>query len=171
MATKLATILHASTDYQTLLIKSDSQTLVNYQNNKTHIIDSFLAKRKTVSVGKLNLQVQYQLNFIGIIEFLTKFFLGIITLSLLFVFISARLNYKLQFAVFRVISKQISNELAQINDVDFITKEKSKEQLLDIIKLERTSLKQLQEEGVESGDAIAKAYERVEDAIFALKQT
>lgn len=136
MATKLATILHASNDYQTLLIKSDSQTLVNYQNNETHIVDSFLAQRKTVSAGKLNLQVQYQLNFIDIIAFLTNFFVGVIALSLLFVLISARLNYKLQFAILRVISQQISNELAQINDVDFITKEKSNEQLLDIPALE-----------------------------------
>ncbi|PKI16054.1 EAL domain-containing protein [Colwellia sp. 12G3] len=136
MATKLADILTAGTDYQTLIIKSNSQTFVNHQKNQTHPFDSFLAKRKTVSAGKLNLQVQYQLSFIGIIDFLTKFFIGITALSLLFVFISARLNYKLQLTIFRVISKQISNELAQINDADFITKEKSNQQLLDIPALE-----------------------------------
>jgi EAL domain-containing protein (putative c-di-GMP-specific phosphodiesterase class I)/GGDEF domain-containing protein len=132
VATKLAVILHASTDYQTLIIKNNSETFVNYHNNQTHALDDFFAKRKTVSTGKLNLQVQYQLNFMSLIDFLTKFFIGIIALSLLFVFISARLNYKLQFVILRVISKQISNELAQVNDSDFITKEKGNEQRLDI---------------------------------------
>jgi RNase E specificity factor CsrD len=132
VATKFAAILNASADYQILIIKSNSQTFFNYQGNQTHALDSLLANRKAVSVGRLNLQVQYQLNFIDIIDFLTRLFIGIIALSILLVFISARLNYKLQLAIFRVISTQISNELAQINDSDFITKEKSNEQLLDI---------------------------------------
>ena len=138
MTTKLLTILNASADYQSLIIKRDSLILVNYQNNQIHPLDSFLAKRTTVSVGEINLQIQYQLNFTGIINFLTQLFIGVIALSILFIFISARLNYKLQLATFSLISKQISNELAQINDSDFITKEKDKdkEPLLPIPALE-----------------------------------
>lgn len=136
IATKIAAVLTASTTYQILIIKNNSEVLVNYQNNQSNTLNSFLAKRKTVSATELNLQVQYQLNFIGIINFLTQLFIGLIALSLVFVFISARLNYKLQLTIFRVISKQISHELAQINDSDFMTKEKDNEQLLEIPALE-----------------------------------
>ena len=136
IATKLSTILNAKDDYQTLSIKRDSLILFNYQNSYIHPLDSFLAQRKTVSINELNLQVQYQLDFIGIINFLTQLFIGVITLSIIFVFISARLNYKLQLTIFRVISKQISNELAKINNSDFITKEQDEQQLLEIPALE-----------------------------------
>ena len=136
VATKLSTILNAKDDYQTLSIKRDSLILFNYQNSYIHPLDSFLAQRKTVSINELNLQVQYQLDFIGIINFLTQLFIGVITLSIIFVFISARLNYKLQLTIFRVISNQISNELAKINNSDFITKEQDEQQLLEIPALE-----------------------------------
>ena len=136
IATTLSAVLKASDDYQTLIIKRDSLILVNYQNNYIHPLDSFLAQRKTVSVSELNLQVQYQLDFIGIINFLTQLFIGVIALSIIFVFISARLNYKLQLTIFSVISKQIGNELAKINNADFITKEQDNQQLLEIPALE-----------------------------------
>jgi len=136
LTTKLSTILNAKNDYQTLIIKRDSLILFDYQNNYTHPLDSFVGQRKTVSVSELNLQVQYQLNFIDIINLLTQLFIGVIALSILFVFISARLNYKLQLTIFGIISKQISDELAQINNSDFITKTPDSQQLLEIPALE-----------------------------------
>jgi len=136
LTTKLSTILNAKNDYQTLIIKRDSLILFDYQNNYTHPLDSFVGQRKTVSVSELNLQVQYQLNFIDIINLLTQLFIGVIALSILFVFISARLNYKLQLTIFGIISKQISDELAQINNSDFITKTPDNQQLLEIPALE-----------------------------------
>jgi len=136
LANKLAQILKASTDYQTLIIKSNAKTLFTYQNNKTQPLDFVLAKRKSVSAGKLNLQVQYQLNFTALITLLAELFIGVIALATIFVFISAKLNYKLQSVIFGIISKQISNELAQINSSDFITKESGDKQLLEIPALE-----------------------------------
>ena len=136
-ATKLAALLTASTHYQTLIIKSNANTVFDYQNNQPQPLSFLSAEQKTVSAGKLNLQVQYQLDFTDIINFLSQLFFGIIALALVFVFISARLNYKLQSAIFSIISKQISNELAQINDPDFITKESSNEQLLEIPALQQ----------------------------------
>lgn len=136
LTTKLSTILNAKNDYQTLIIKRDSLILFDYQNNYTHPLDSFVGQRKTVSVSELNLQVQYQLNFIDIINLLTQLFIGVIALSILFVFISARLNYKLQLTIFGIISKQINDELAQINNSDFITKTPDNQQLLEIPALE-----------------------------------
>ena len=136
LTAKLSTILNAKDDYQTLIIKRDSLILFDYQNNYIHPLDSFVGQRKTVSVSELNLQVQYQLNFIDIINLLTQLFIGVIALSILFVFISARLNYKLQLTIFAIISKQISDELAQINNSDFITKAQNNQQLLEIPALE-----------------------------------
>ena len=78
------------------------------------------------------MQVQYKLAFTEIINLITQLFIGLIALATIFVLISAQLNYKLQSVIFSIISKQISNELAQINDSDFITSEQSNEQLLEI---------------------------------------
>ena len=136
LTAKLSAILNAKNDYQTLIIKRDSSILFDYQNNYIHPLDSFVGQRKTVSVSELNLQVQYQLNFIDVINLLTQLFIGVIALSILFVFISARLNYKLQLTIFGIISKQISDELAQINNSDFITKAPDNQQLLEIPALE-----------------------------------
>ena len=136
LTAKLSTILNAKNDYQTLIIKRDSSILFDYQNNYIHPLESFVGQRKTVSVSELNLQVQYQLNFIDVINLLTQLFIGVIALSILFVFISARLNYKLQLTIFGIISKQISDELAQINNSDFITKAPDNQQLLEIPALE-----------------------------------
>ena len=132
VATKLAAILTASTDYQTLIIKNNSITLFNFQSSHIPPHDFVLAKRKTVSAGKLNLQVQYKLAFTEIINLITQLFIGLIALATIFVLISAQLNYKLQSVIFSIISKQISNELAQINNSDFITSEQTNEQLLEI---------------------------------------
>jgi diguanylate cyclase (GGDEF)-like protein len=136
LAKKLALILKAGTDYQSLLIKSNANTLFTYQNKIEQPLDFILAKRKSVSAGKLNLQVQYQLSFTDLINLLTELFIGVLVLATSFVFISAKLNYKLQSVIFRIISKQISNELAQINNSDFITKDSSDKQLLEIPALE-----------------------------------
>ncbi|KGJ89988.1 EAL domain-containing protein [Colwellia psychrerythraea] len=136
LVTKLSTILNAQNDYQNLSIKRDSLILFDYQNNYIHPLNSFIEQRKTVSITELDLQVQYQLNFISLIDLLTQLFIGVILLSILFVFISARLNYKLQLTIFSIISKQISNELAQINNSDFITKKQDNQQLLEIPALE-----------------------------------
>ena len=137
VATKLASVLTASQGYQTLIIKSHGKVLFDYMNNQVHLIDSILAKRNSISTETLNLEVQYQLNFIELINFLTQLLLGCSAVTLIFVFISARLNYKLQSVIFRIISKEISNELAQINDPDFITNQNDNAQSIEIPALEQ----------------------------------
>ncbi|TYK64914.1 EAL domain-containing protein [Colwellia echini] len=122
VARQFASVLTTSADYQTLVIKNNSNVLFNYENTELHLIDSFLAQRKTVSAGKLGLQIQYQLSFSEVIHFLTQLFIGVLILTFIFAFIAAKLNYKLQTIIFQVIGKEISNELAQINNGDFITK-------------------------------------------------
>ena len=132
IAAKLAAILKASTPYQTLVINNNATDVFNYKNSHEQPLSFILAKRKTVSATNLNLQVQYQLDFSDIISLLLQLFYGVIALAFIFVLISAKLNYKLQSVIFRIISKEISNELTQINDSDFITKKSSNEQLLEI---------------------------------------
>jgi len=136
LAQKFATMLNASTNYQALIIKNNSKTLFDYQNRQAQPFAAMFSKRKTVSAGALNLQVQYQLDFTPIIQLLTHFFIAISVLAVIFVLISAKLNYKLQSVIFRIISKQISNELAQINNPDFITKENNNDRLVEIPALE-----------------------------------
>jgi len=148
LATKLGYMLNASEQYQTLIIKNNSKTLFNFQNTQVQPLDTIFAKRKTVSAGDLNLQVQYQLDFTPTINFLAQFFIGIFALAMVFVLISAKLNYNLQKVIFRVISRQIRNELAKINNPDFISKENTSEHLVEIPALEEgiSELKLMMEE-------------------------
>jgi len=132
IATTLATVLKASANYQTLVIKNKGTVIFNYENNQLGPLDSALAKRKTVSTGKLQLQVQYQLIFPEVINFLTKLFIAGFVLTLIFILISAKLSYRLQKNIFGIISKEISNELAQINKGDFITKQSAIDQSIKI---------------------------------------
>ncbi len=148
LAQKLGSMLNASNKYQVLIIKSNSKTLFNYKNPQTQPLNTFFEKRKTVSAGQLNLQVQYQLDFSSIIKFLWQFFIGIIALATVFVLISAKLNYNLQKVIFRIISRQIRHELAQINNPELIGKENTNEHLVEIPALEEgiADLKLMMEE-------------------------
>lgn len=132
VASKFAAILTASNAYQSLIIKNNATVLFTYKNEQTPALAFPASIRKTTSAGKLNLQVQYQLDFSSIINFITQIFIGVIVLAIIFVFISAKLNYKLQSVILRLISKQISNELAQVNDDSFVTQSKKAEQVVEI---------------------------------------
>ena len=132
LASQLAAILTANTNYQTLIIKSDSKSLVNYKNENIHPVDAYLVKQKTTSAGELNLQVQYELSIIDTINVLTQLFIAIAILSFLFVLISTKLDYKLQSIIFKIISKEISNELATINNDDFIDNKSINNKLIEI---------------------------------------
>ncbi|MBU2872294.1 EAL domain-containing protein [Colwellia sp. E2M01] len=132
IASQLADVLTASASYQSLTIKNKTQVLFNFQSKDIQPIDSALAIRKTVSTGSLGLQIQYQLSFSEVINFLTQLFVGVLILTLVFAFISAKLNYKLQSVIFRIIGKEISEELAQINNGDFITKERANNRKIEI---------------------------------------
>ena len=136
VATKLAAILTASNSYQSLIIKNNATVLFTYTNKQNAPLSLATGQRKTTSAGKLNLQIQYQLDFSSMINFISQVFIGVMILALIFVFISAKLNYKLQSVILKLISKQISNELAQVNDDDFITKGNKSAQQLEIPALE-----------------------------------
>ena len=132
LASQLAAILTANTNYQSLIIKSDSKSLFTYKNKTIHPIDAYLAKQKTASAGELNLQVQYELSMIDTINMLIQLFIGIGILSFLFVLISTKIDYKLQSIIFKIISKEISNELAKINNNDFIDNKSNNNKLIEI---------------------------------------
>ena len=136
VATKLAAILTASNAYQSLIIKNNATVLFTYTNKQNTPLSLATGQRKTTSAGKLNLQIQYQLDFSSMINFISQVFIGVMILALIFVFISAKLNYKLQSVILKLISKQISNELAQVNDDDFITNGNKSAQQLEIPALE-----------------------------------
>ncbi len=131
-ASQLGALLNATSKYQTLVITNNSKTLFNYKNPKENALGGILTSKETVPASTLSLQVQYQLNFNHIIYFLGQILIGVIVLAFFFALISAKLNYKLQSVIFRIISKQISNELSQINDPDFITKDNEDDHLVEI---------------------------------------
>ncbi len=131
-ASQLGALLNATSKYQTLVITNNSKTLFNYKNPEENALGGILTSKETVPASTLSLQVQYQLNFNHIIYFLGQILIGVIVLAFFFALISAKLNYKLQSVIFRIISKQISNELSQINDPDFITKDNEDDHLVEI---------------------------------------
>ncbi len=136
VAKKIGKILSASTTYQTLVIKYNSSTVFKYGNKNERTLNQLLTNTKSIPISKLNLQVQFQLSFPDLLNFLTLLSIGVIALSLVFVIISATLNYRLQSSIFRKISKQIGNELSRVNDPKFITEQSSKNSVLDIPELQ-----------------------------------
>ena len=136
IANKIAEILTVSSNYQTLVIKYNSSPVFNYSNKNKRSLNQLLTKTKSISISKLNLQIQFQLSFPALFHFLTQLYIFTVALTLVFVFISATLNYRLQSSTFRMISKQIGNELSQINDPKFITQQNNKNNLLDIPELQ-----------------------------------
>ena len=129
---KLASLLKASANYQRLTITRKDNVLFSYQNSQVHPVDLVLAKSELISTDELNLDIEFQLSFTNLIRLLSQIFIVGAILAVIFVLICTKLNYKLQSVIFRIISKQISNELSKINNADFITKESSDEQLLEI---------------------------------------
>ena len=144
IAREMAQILTATTDYQTLIIKYKSSILFNFANKTEQTLSFLLASKKNTHIGKLKLQVQYQLAYPSLFNFLTQLFISILILSFVLVFISATLNYRLQSAIFKMISKQIGDELSQFKDPEFISKQKNNDNLLDIPELQ-TGIKDIRE--------------------------
>jgi len=117
-AKELGNLLKKASNYHHLKIQNQTSTLYSLQTNSPQHLAFISPDIKSVSSKELALQIEYQLDFSMQLSFLTKIFYGILALALVFVFISAWLNYKLQAVIFRIISKQIRFELAQINSTD-----------------------------------------------------
>jgi diguanylate cyclase (GGDEF)-like protein len=131
-AAAIAEILTRSYAYQSLLIKDKQNSYTSLTNKQESWLNPLLTEPKNILINQPKLQIQYQLNFPELTSLITQLLIGIVIFTLIFALISAKLNYKLQANIFRIISKQIAHELAQINDPDFITKLDNKGKMLDI---------------------------------------
>jgi diguanylate cyclase (GGDEF)-like protein len=131
-AAAIAEILTRSYTYQSLLIKDKQNSYTSLTNKQESWLNPLLTEPKNILINQPRLQIQYQLNFPVLTSLITQLLIGIVIFTLIFALISAKLNYKLQANIFRIISKQIAHELAQINDPDFITKLDNKDKMLDI---------------------------------------
>ncbi len=131
-AAAIAEILTRSYTYQSLLIKDKQNSYTSLTNKQESWLNPLLTEPKNILINQPRLQIQYQLNFPELTSLITQLLIGIVIFTLIFALISAKLNYKLQANIFRIISKQIAHELAQINDPDFITKLDNKGKMLDI---------------------------------------
>jgi diguanylate cyclase (GGDEF)-like protein len=132
IAIALAATLTKSYEYQSLQIKYKQNSYSSLNNKQIFWLNPLLTKPKNILLNSPQLQLQYQLDFSILFNFVIQLFMGIILLSFVFALISAKLNYNLQSTIFRIISKQIAHELAQINDPDFITKLDNQGKALDI---------------------------------------
>ena len=118
LANLFASSLKSTTAYQTLIIKNKTDIVYNYQNKNIKNIEFITPKIKSTFSKDLAFQIEYQLDFSYLIFFLTNLLYTVLALALFYIFISTWLNYKLQAAIFHIISKQIKLELEQINSTD-----------------------------------------------------
>ncbi len=131
-ATDLNNFLTKTYKYQSLLVKNNNTVFLSYDNKQTAWLNSQLGTPKYMVVNPSDLQVTYQLDFSPLVHFVLTLIAVIAALSILFALTSAKLNHKLQSKIFRLISKQIANELAQINKPEYSNKLNFKSDDLDI---------------------------------------
>lgn len=131
-ATDLNNFLTKTYQYQSLLVKNNNTVFLSYDNKQTAWLNSQLGTPKYMVVNPSDLQVTYQLDFSPLVHFVLTLIAVIAALSILFALTSAKLNHKLQSKIFRLISKQIANELAQINKPEYSNKRNFKSDDLDI---------------------------------------
>ena len=131
-ATELNNFLTKTYKYQSLLVKNNNTVFLSYDNKQTAWLNSQLGTPKYMVVNPSDLQVTYQLDFSPLVHFVLTLIAVIAALSILFALTSAKLNHKLQSKIFRLISKQIANELAQINKPEYSNKRNFKSDDLDI---------------------------------------
>ena len=131
-AIAIGAILTESFEYQSLQIKDKTTSYVLLKDKHEIWLNSLLTNPKSILVNNSKLQIQYQLDFSKLINLVIFLFASVALLAFVFALISAKLNYKFQSTIFKIISKQIAHELAQINDPDFITKLDNQGKRLDI---------------------------------------
>jgi diguanylate cyclase (GGDEF)-like protein len=131
-AMAISAILTQSHKYQILQIKDKNTVYISLIEKQKLWLNSLLTKPKSISVNQSKLHIKYQLNFSKLINLVMLLMVSVILLAFVFALISAKLKYNLQSTIFRIISKQIAHELAQINDPDFIAKLDNEGQMLDI---------------------------------------
>jgi len=124
-ANKLAKILQQATNYNELAIYNRvGKRLFHYQNNNTGLsLPVIFPDIKKFSADKLELNIDYQLNFAGEALLVLTLILLSIALSLFLVFFAATMSSKRHKAVFKVISQQIKNDLALINHNSIVNNE------------------------------------------------
>ncbi len=115
-AIQLANLLKKIDSYQSLIIKNNSHSLVNYKSKAHSSFDLITPDAKVVLDKELAISLEYQVDFSNQIILIIRLTTALLLLSILFIILSSWLNYKLQNIIFNSISRKIRNDLSQIND-------------------------------------------------------
>ncbi len=117
---ELAVILRKNANYKKLKVSTLSgENLYSYTNKKDYFILPFIAPAPTtLFLKKLDLNIQYQLNHHDISSLAIQLLLTLIFLLNAFVIFACKLSINQHKRFFKAISRQITNELSNINDSD-----------------------------------------------------
>ncbi len=120
IANRIAKKLHQITHYKSLTIYNHAgKELFSSKNKSPSLsIPFILPESKKFNISKLALNIEYQLSFDDELILVLTFILFSIILSLILVFFAAAMSTKRHKAVFTMISQQIKNDLALINNTD-----------------------------------------------------
>lgn len=126
-AQNIATALQQTTTYNFLLISNQAgENLFSYKNVDMGLSLPFLSPEpKKHTTKQLGLSVEYQLNFVAEYTLVISFILLSTVLSFALVIFAASMSAKRHKTVFKIISRQIKNELALINNTSLPNTENS----------------------------------------------
>jgi len=117
IANRVAKNLQQVRDYNALTIYNRAgKKLFTYEKQNTGLNFPFISPEiKKFNASKLDLNIDYQLNFSDELTLVLTFILLSITLSILLMFFAAFMSTKRHKDVFKIISQQIKNDLSLIN--------------------------------------------------------
>ncbi|MDX2368199.1 MAG: GGDEF domain-containing protein [Colwellia sp.] len=127
IAQNIANALKQATTYNVLIITNQAgENLFSYENADMGLTLPLTSPKPKKHVAKqLGLSVEYQLNFSDEYALVSNFILFSIVLSFSLVIFAAMMSAKRHKAVFKIISQQIKNDLALINETNISNAEES----------------------------------------------
>ena len=143
-AKNIADKLLQTANYHSLTIYNNSgETLFSFNDNNTSIIPFVLPEVKSLPITKLQLRLNYQLDFIDESILVATFIILSGLLSLFLMFFAASMSAKRHKTVLKMMSEQIKNELASIKNTNNTTQIENSEpdDTKDNTKLEIPELK------------------------------
>jgi len=161
-ASSIANILKKTITYNTLKISNSAgKTFINYQNSNIGFALPYSAPApKKISLSELNLTVTYQLNFSGEYSLLLTITLIAVGLAFILVLFAATMNTKRHKAIFTIISQQIKQDLALVNNTSLPSDDEISHSngILEIPELKKgiADIKQLMTQQLESAISLEK---------------
>ena len=119
VASKFATLLQQTASYTTLIIKNKSNVLFSYSHKNILPYEQlFTSKIHTLKlpINNKDLYISYQINYHQQFVFLLTFFSYLSVMLIAFILFTTWRQYTAQTNLFNIISSQIKNDLAELNN-------------------------------------------------------